>query len=176
MPEATASDDAARSAPLARWIATAGGAGYAPIAPGTCGSAVGVALFIPLSFLAPAAFAIAVGALLAIGVWASDAAERAFGRKDDGRIVIDEVVGQLLTLAPLLVVSGGPLAAPIWLGVGFLLFRVFDIVKPGPVRWAERHFPGGAGVMLDDVAAGVLAALALAPARVAWDHFAGAPA
>ena len=97
-----------------------------------------------------------------LGVWASDAAERVFARKDDGRIVIDEVVGQLLTLAPLAFLSpASARRSPGWLLAGFLLFRLLDIVKPPPVRWAERSFPGGAGVMLDDIFAGALGAVLL---------------
>jgi len=102
--------------------------------------------------------------LLALGVWAADGAEAAFGRSDDGRIVIDEVVGQLLTLAPLLwgVAGAVPLARnPAWLVTGFVTFRVLDIAKPGPIRWAERRFRGGLGVMMDDVVAGVVGAAVL---------------
>jgi phosphatidylglycerophosphatase A len=153
---------------VARILATAGGAGYAPIAPGTFGSAVGVVVFVPLSALHPLLFALTTAALLALGTWAADCAERFFGEKDDGRIVIDEVVGQLIALSPLLCfadLAGTALLA--LLGAGFLLFRLFDIWKPGPVAWAERRFAGGAGVMLDDVAAGALAALAIPP-RATW--------
>jgi phosphatidylglycerophosphatase A len=150
-------------------LATAGGVGYAPIAPGTFGSAVGVALFAPLSVLSPLLFALTVTAMLFLGIWAADGAERAFGKKDDGRIVIDEVVGQLVALAPLLVFAGpdAPHSLPL-LGAGFLLFRLFDIWKPGPVGWAERRFAGGVGVMLDDVVAGVLAGLCVAPLVWLW--------
>jgi phosphatidylglycerophosphatase A len=152
---------------VARILATAGGVGYAPIAPGTFGSALGVALFVPLSGLHPLLFALTTAALLALGSWASDRAEDFFGKKDDGRIVIDEVVGQLIALAPLLFFA--EFAGTAWLallGAGFLLFRLFDIWKPGPVAWAERHFEGGAGVMLDDVAAGALAALVMTPLAI----------
>ena len=148
-------------------LATAGGVGYAPIAPGTFGSALGVALFVPLSGLHPLLFALTTATLLALGTWAADRAEVFFGKKDDGRIVIDEVVGQLLTLSPLLFFTnpgGGHLLA--LLGTGFLLFRLFDIWKPGPVSWAERRFAGGAGVMLDDVVAGALAALVMTPLTI----------
>jgi phosphatidylglycerophosphatase A len=142
-------------------FATAGGAGYAPVAPGTAGAGVGVALY---WWLAPAGSALITAlavALLVAGVLAADVAEQRLGQRDDGRIVIDEVVGQLLALAPL------PLCAPdarsVWLVLaGFLIFRLFDIWKPGPVRWAERNFAGGAGVMFDDVVAGLLAALCVA--------------
>lgn len=152
---------------MARFLATAGGAGYAPIAPGTFGSAVGVALFAILSALQPLLFFLTAAALLALGTWAADCAEHFFGRKDDGRIVIDEVVGQLIALAPLLFFA--ELAGAAWLallGAGFVLFRLFDIWKPGPVAWAERRFEGGAGVMLDDVAAGVLAAAVMTPLAI----------
>jgi len=96
-------------------------------------------------------------ALLAVGIYAADVAERVYERRDDGRIVIDEVVGQLIALSPAVLSSANP-RSPLLLAVGFLAFRLFDIWKPGPVRWAERHFGGGAGVMLDDVLAGLLAA------------------
>jgi len=151
-------------------VATAAGAGYAPVAPGTFGSAVGVLLFVPLASLDPVLFAVTLAGLLALGIWAADHAERVFGQHDDGRIVIDEVVGQLITLTPLLV-SGAIRSLPL-LAVGFVVFRGLDIWKPGPVSWAERNFSGGAGVMLDDVAAGVLGAIALA--AICW--FVGSPA
>ena len=104
----------------------------------------------------------------AVGVWASTAAERDFARHDDGRIVIDEVAGQLLTLAPLVALAPpSVLRSPPWLFAGFLLFRLLDIWKPGPVAWAERSFAGGAGVMMDDVFAGILGGLMLSVA-VLW--------
>jgi len=149
---------------MAEILATAGGVGYAPIAPGTFGSALGVALFAVLSALHPMLFAITTATLLALGTWAADRAEHFFDKKDDGRIVIDEVVGQLIALAPLLFFANPAGATSLaLLGAGFLLFRLFDIWKPGPVAWAEHRFEGGAGVMLDDVAAGALAALVMTP-------------
>ena len=149
---------------MAGILATAGGVGYAPIAPGTFGSALGVVLFVALSALHPLLFALTTATLLALGTWAADRAELFFGKKDDGRIVIDEVVGQLIALAPLLCCAhlAGTSSLAL-LGAGFLLFRLFDIWKPGPVGWAERRFAGGAGVMLDDVVAGALAALVMLP-------------
>ncbi len=115
-------------------------------------------------------------ALSAVGVWASGAAEAYFGRHDDGRIVIDEFVGQLIALFPLVLLpdfSMGRLALPAsgplpaagidvwWLLVvtGFVAFRWLDIRKPGPVKWAEEKFERGVGVMADDIVAGALAAL-----------------
>lgn len=149
-------------------MATAGGAGYAPVAPGTAGSAVGVALYLLLADLGALLFGVTLLGLAFLGIWASDAAERAFGRKDDGRIVIDEVVGQLLALAPLLILPApSALRSPPWLLTGFLLFRLFDIWKPPPIAWAERSFVGGVGVMIDDVFAGIASGLILSIA-VLW--------
>jgi phosphatidylglycerophosphatase A len=105
----------------------------------------------------------------ALGIWSAGAAESHFGREDDRRIVIDEVAGQLVTLAPL--ASGaGDLARGsglLWVVTGFVVFRVLDVWKPGPVGWAERRFRGGFGVMADDLVAGVLGALLLAALRSA---------
>lgn len=107
-----------------------------------------------------------VVAIAFLGVWAADVAERVYGRKDDGRIVIDEVAGQLVALAPLVVLGGRSSLALIV--TGFVVFRLFDIWKPGPARWAERHYEGGAGVVLDDIVAGVFAALAVGAIAAAW--------
>jgi phosphatidylglycerophosphatase A len=148
------------------FLATGAGAGYGPIAPGTWGSALGVALALPLAAGGPGLYAASLASLLAVGIWAADEAERAFGREDDGRIVIDEVVGQLLALSPLLA-DPARLRSPIWLVTGFVAFRLFDVWKPGPVRWAERRFSGGMGVMLDDVVAAAFAALLLVLIRLA---------
>lgn len=144
------------------WIATCFGVGYFPLAPGTAGSAVGLALVVGIGRLPlarhwlvaiVAAAAIGIGAL---GVWAAGRAEKFFGRVDPGQVVIDEVVGQMLTLLL------QPDATWKWLLAGFALFRLLDVVKPFPARSLERA-PGGWGIMLDDVAAGAygLGALAL---------------
>jgi phosphatidylglycerophosphatase A len=116
------------------------------------------------------AFAVALAAVLvsAAGVWAAGEAERIFAREDDGRIAIDEVAGQLVALWPLSLLAPPDHAlAPLPLALGFFAFRAFDIAKPGPVRWAERHFTGGRGVMFDDLLAGAFAALAVAGAVLA---------
>jgi phosphatidylglycerophosphatase A len=136
------------------------------VAPGTWGSALGVVLALPLAAAGPGAYALAAVALFAAGVWAAGVVERSSGVEDDGRIVIDEIVGQLLALAPLLR-EPDALRSPFWLVTAFVAFRVFDVWKPGPARWAERRFSGGWGVMLDDVVAGVFAALVVAGARLA---------
>jgi phosphatidylglycerophosphatase A len=145
---------------VAVFVATGAGSGYAPVASGTFGSMVGVALFFPLSALGSWLYLLVTVGLISLGVWAADEFERAHGKKDDGRIVIDEIVGQLLTYFPF-VFLGFP-AGFLWLVTGFVVFRVFDVVKPGPVRWAEQGFEGGAGVVLDDVLAGIFSALVMA--------------
>lgn len=141
---------------MALFVATGAGSGYAPVASGTFGSAVGVLVFPLIAALGPWLYVLTTLVLLSLGIWAADEAERTFEREDDGRIVIDEIVGQLLTFAPL-VILGAPTGLP-WLVTGFVVFRGFDIWKPGPARWAERSFAGGAGVMLDDVIAGLMSA------------------
>ena len=143
------------------WIATAGGAGYFPVASGTAGSLVGLAVVVGLGRL-PLRGAASIGvlaatslALFALGVWAAGAAEAYFGRTDPGQVVMDEVVGQMLTF--LLI----PHATWRYLVGGFLLFRAFDILKPFPARQAER-IPRGWGIMLDDVVAGAYGLAVLA--------------
>ena len=132
---------------LAVVLATAGGAGYMPIAPGTAGAVVGV-LCCLLTRRWPAAVQAAVLLLITVaGVWASHRAEKHFGREDPGPVVIDEVAGQLVTL---FLIGGGAAA----LVVGFLVFRVLDIVKPWPAGALEA-LPGGWGIMADDLMAGL---------------------
>jgi phosphatidylglycerophosphatase A len=148
-------------------IATAGGAGFAPVAPGTAGALLALPLALVLFHQPAWLYGLVTAALLAAGIWAADHAERVFGRKDDRRIVMDEVVGQLLALAPLLAYRGERFDRDVGMALvvtGFVAFRCFDIWKPPPVRWAERRFAGGLGVMLDDVVAGVLGAAVVAAA------------
>lgn len=142
-------------------LATLGPIGHFPKAPGTWGSLAAVVaapwLFLPLPLWGRLA---ALAAVFAVGVWACGVAERTMGRKDPGCVIIDELFGQWLTL---LFFS----AMPIWyLGLAFVLFRVFDILKPWPVKWAETAFPGGLGVMADDGVAGLYALLCLH--LIAW--------
>ena len=137
-----------RPRPFPVLVAAAGGLGFIPFAPGTFGSIPGVALALGLRAVAPWwAEGAALVVLFFVGVWAAKAAETYFGRIDPGPVVIDEVVGMLITTLFL------PLS---WIGwvVGFLAFRVCDVVKPFPARRAEQ-LPGGWGVMCDDVLAGV---------------------
>lgn len=135
-------------------IATGFGIGYAPVAPGTVGSLPGLLLYWLLYRAGgwPAVLP-AVALVIGVGIWAANAAERRFQRKDPGAVIIDEVAGQLVTLI-------GFAPSPTMLVAGFFLFRLFDILKPFPARRLEG-LPGGSGIMMDDLVAGVYANLAL---------------
>jgi phosphatidylglycerophosphatase A len=137
---------------VAKAIATAGGAGYMPVAPGTAGTAVAVPLAWLMSDLGlPIYLAITVGITL-LGIAAAHVADEAWGTHDSQRIVIDEVAGYLVTMA---FVSRHSWIA---LSAGFVVFRVLDVVKPPPARWVDQKMPGGPGVVLDDVVAGLYGA------------------
>jgi phosphatidylglycerophosphatase A len=134
-------------------IATAGGAGFAPKAPGTAGAAVGVAIYLALMAAGAAAYYLhAIIFFFIIGIWASSRVEHLWGH-DAQRIVIDEVVGQMIAFG--MAVRGDQFSA-FYVVLGFALFRLFDIVKPFPIRHLER-LKGGLGVVMDDVGAGFLA-------------------
>jgi phosphatidylglycerophosphatase A len=139
---------------LAVFIATVCYAGYFPIAPGTVGSAAGLLVYLLVWWTGSVAVEVGlIVAVFAVGVWAASEAERHFGRIDPGPIVIDEVVGMLITLAFIPVGLSGAVA-------GFVLFRVFDVIKPFPAgRLEQLH--GGLGVMADDAMAAVYANLSL---------------
>jgi phosphatidylglycerophosphatase A len=148
---------------IALVLATGFGAGYGPIAPGTWGSIPGLVAFWGLNRFGPWTAVAGAGLAAAIGVWAAGRAEHVFGEKDPGRVVIDEVAGQMVTLLFL------P-AEPLVLLAGFLLFRVLDVFKPWPARGLEG-LPGGSGIMADDLMVGVYANLilhAFALWRPAW--------
>ncbi|ETW96014.1 MAG: hypothetical protein ETSY1_28250 [Candidatus Entotheonella factor] len=129
-------------------IATGGGVGYIPFAPGTFGSLLGLVFYVGLADLPFIAYGVIVAALGLIGVWASTAAEQLLGEKDASVIVIDEVAGLLIAL------WGMPPDRYLLIALGFGLFRLFDIIKPWP---ALERLPRGWGVMMDDVFAGILA-------------------
>jgi phosphatidylglycerophosphatase A len=124
-------------------LATAGGAGYAPVAPGTVGSAIGAIAYL-LTRHWPASWQIGLAATVTIaGIWAAGVAAQHFGRHDPGQVVIDEVSGQWVTL---LLTGAGPLGVV----VGFFLFRLLDVTKPWPARRMET-LPSGLGIMADDL-------------------------
>jgi phosphatidylglycerophosphatase A len=153
-----AAPDADPPPPLAHpaaLLATCGGLGRLPGAPGTWASLAALPLaWLIAGFGGAPALLLATAVVFAAGVWAAQWYVARSGQADPGAIVVDEVAGQWLTLLP---VAPGP-----WeYAAGFLLFRLFDIAKPWPIRRLERSVPGGLGVMLDDVAAGLLGAVAL---------------
>jgi phosphatidylglycerophosphatase A len=139
------------------------GVGYLPIAPGTWGSIVGVGIYLGLvAFLRFSPWAVFIAAELVlitaitlIGFWAASRTEKLLGRKDPGKVVIDEVAGQLIALLP--IVPGFDSG---WVSIvaAFLLFRLFDIIKPYPARRLEK-LESGLGIMTDDLVAGAYAAV-----------------
>ena len=135
-------------------LATVGYCGYFPIAPGTVGSAAGLAVYLLVWWTQSLLLEVGLIAVtFAAGTWAATHAERFFGGIDPGPVVIDEVLGMLVTLAFIPVGRSGALA-------GFFLFRVFDVIKPYPADRLEK-FHGGFGIMADDAMAGIYANLAL---------------
>jgi len=139
---------------LAYFLAFGFGAGKAPVAPGTFGTLVGIAAYLLLQPLSALSYAVTVLALFALGVWLCQVTERDLKVHDHPGIVWDEIVGYLITMfmAP---------AGWAWIVAGFLLFRLFDIWKPFPIRQLERRIQGGFGNMLDDALAGLYSLAAL---------------
>jgi len=156
---------------LATVIASVGGIGYAPVAPGTVMSAVAVPLAMILGHHhgGPATILAASLIAFAMGTYACAAHLRATGREDPSECVIDELAGQWLACVPALCSLGGllPMAQNDLLPffAAFVLFRLFDIWKPWPVRWADRSLKGGFGVMADDMLAGLMAGLCVLALR-----------
>jgi len=130
------------------WLAFGFGSGLAPVAPGTFGTLVGIPFFIAMAGLPLPLFLALTLLLFVVGVWICDRSSAALGVHDHPGIVWDEIVGYLVTM----------IAAPLqwqWLLIGFLLFRLFDILKPWPIRWLDRRVGGGFGIMVDDLLAGI---------------------
>jgi len=138
-------------------VATVAGVGRAPLAPGTVASALTATLLWLVPF-SPAGLLVLLLVVVAAGTWAAHRAERLLGAKDPGAIVVDEVAGMMLAVVVL------PLT-PAVLIAGFVLFRVFDVLKPPPAHAGQR-LAGGVGVMVDDLVAGLYALAALVALRV----------
>jgi phosphatidylglycerophosphatase A len=135
-------------------IATGFYSGYLPKAPGTWGSLVGLLLFFLLHTLSLPVYLAVVAGLFFVGFFAAGGAEKILDSKDPGIIVIDEIVGMLITMTAV------P-ATPLAMALGFILFRIFDIAKPFPVNFFDQRFHGGLGIMLDDVIAGIYSLIIL---------------
>ena len=126
------------------------GAGCSPKAPGTMGTLIAVALYLPLSHLPLWAYLLATVIVSVVGIWICGWSARDLDVHDHPGIVWDEIAGYLITM----------IAAPaglLWMLIGFVLFRFFDILKPWPISWLDKHVGGDLGIMLDDVAAGIAA-------------------
>ena len=155
-----ATDDGKLRTGLLAALASALGLGYAPVAPGTAGTLLGVAIHVAIGLALPAslrlpALAICLVAVSAAAVPLASWAESHWGAKDPGRFALDEVAGYLLV--PVLAHSGSLVLNCVW---AFVLFRVFDIAKPPPARGLER-VRGGWGVLLDDLVAGAYAGVVI---------------
>jgi phosphatidylglycerophosphatase A len=142
-------------------LATWGGVGFLPYMPGTWGALAALPLWYHLAHMGPWAYGLVVAALIILGLWVAGPAQEMLGGTDHPAIVVDEVVGLLITLA------GVPLT---WQAVvlGFVIFRALDILKPFPIRWFGTGGQGGLEVMADDIAAGVIARLVLEVVMVFW--------
>jgi phosphatidylglycerophosphatase A len=135
-------------------LATGFEVGYSPIAPGTLGTLIAIPIYYFLSEIPSPIYEITLIAFFFLSVWISANVEVYYGKKDDQRIVIDEIMGFLITM--------------LWIPrtvyfiiIGFFLFRFFDILKPFPIHQLERKLKGGFGVVLDDVLAGIYANIIL---------------
>ena len=136
------------------FLATNAGLGYAPVASGTFGTLMGIPVFYLLASLDPAGYGAWWLIILLLAFWSADKAGKIFAVTDDGRIVIDELIGYLTAVAFLPFSWATAIA-------GFLLFRFFDIIKVWPASWFDTQVKNGFGVVMDDVVAGVYAAVCL---------------
>jgi len=135
------------------------GSGAMPFAPGTFGTLVAVPIYLLMAPLALTAYLVAVSLMFVVGIWLCERTSRDLGVHDHGGIVWDEIVGYLITMimAP---------AGWLWLLLGFVLFRLFDIFKPWPINSIDRKVGGGLGIMLDDVVAGLFSLLVMQLIRI----------
>lgn len=139
----------------AGWLACGFGSGLAPVAQGTFGS---LAAILPWLLLRQYSLSLNLAVIVigfAVGIWACDIAGRALRADDHRSLVWDEFIGQWIALLPALLASWWAIV------LGFALFRLFDVWKPWPIRYLDRHLKGGLGVMADDVIAGIFAAVVL---------------
>ncbi len=146
--------DRARLSNPVHFLALGFGSGLSPKAPGTMGTLAAIPVFLLIAWLPLPAYLAVVAVVCVLGIWICDRAARDFGVHDHPAIVWDEIAGFLVTM---IAVPAGFL----WVVLGFLLFRLFDILKPWPIRWLDRRVHGGLGIMLDDIVAGVFSLLIL---------------
>lgn len=135
------------------------GSGLSPKAPGTAGTVLAVGIYLLLPAMSPLVYGGLIVIAFLFGIWLCGKTAEDLGVHDHGGIVWDEFVGYWITMfmAP---------TGLIWVVVGFILFRLLDIFKPWPIKWADKELAGGLGIMLDDVLAGIMAALCIQAAVV----------
>lgn len=130
------------------------GSGLSPLAPGTFGTLAAVLLYLPMQYLDVFSYCVVVALVCVAGIWICGRSSEMLGVHDHGGIVWDEFAGYFITM----------IAAPVgwqWIVVGFVLFRVFDILKPWPIKWIDTKVEGGLGIMLDDILAGFISLVIL---------------
>ena len=132
------------------FLATGGWIGFSPVAPGTFGSLAALPLCLLISSMRIGPALIVVVALIMVSTWIAHAAEKIEAQKDPSQVVLDEICGMAIALFAL------PFT-PFFIIGGFALFRLFDILKPFPIHWVDKKVPGGLGIMLDDIVAGIFA-------------------
>jgi phosphatidylglycerophosphatase A len=132
------------------FLATGGWIGFSPVAPGTFGSLAALPICLLIASMGIGSALIFVVALIVFSTWIVHAAEKIEAKKDPRQLVLDEICGMAIALFAL------PFT-PFFIIGGFALFRVFDILKPFPIRWVDKNVPGGWGIMLDDIIAGIFA-------------------
>jgi phosphatidylglycerophosphatase A len=138
----------------AHCLALGFGSGLSPVAPGTCGTLVGIPLYLLMRDLYLPYYLIAISGLFLVGIYLCRRTSILLGSQDPGAIVWDEIVGYLFTM------TQAPRGLG-WILAGFMLFRFFDILKPWPIAWLDRHVKGGLGIMLDDLVAGIFSLICL---------------
>ena len=136
------------------FLATGGLIGFAPVAPGTFGSLAALPVCLLIASMRIESALIFILALVLIATWIAHAAEKIVGQEDPKQVVVDEICGMTVALLAM------PFR-PVFIISGFALFRVFDILKPFPIGWVDKKVPGGLGIVLDDIIAGVLANVVL---------------
>ncbi|MDX1497199.1 MAG: phosphatidylglycerophosphatase A [Salinisphaeraceae bacterium] len=141
------------------------GSGLSPVMPGTAGTVIAIPLFLAMQWLSWPVYVGVTVFLFVLGVYLCGASANKLATHDHPGIVWDEIVGYLVTMLPLLPdLLGERVSAPLWFWVvaGFIAFRFFDIIKPPPIKQLDQKVHGGLGIMIDDVLAGVFAAVILA--------------
>ena len=139
---------------LIHFLAFGFGSGLCPIMPGTCGTIVAIPIYLLLGNLPLLYYLLILTIMIIIGFWLCGVTARDLGVKDPPSVVWDEIVGFLLTM----------IAVPmnwLWIIIGFVLFRAFDIIKPWPISWVNKNITGGFGIVVDDLLAGICAAVIL---------------